>query len=914
MGNRQKLKQVAVKALEHDIVNLDANALEYIGHSLIQVLEGVSLIHRGLNRDGKPVGYTLDTFSADRKIVGEYSTEEGYFDTPFKKLLGDCAHSKKLAPDCKKLVLISNRPCKNSDWPNVAKEVKDVLGDGITIDVYDSQRLADRIYEQTITKNSLVEYFADFLPSLWKAWTENAISHALPETPPDYVEDQARAQIIADALAKSSTVALCGISGTGKSYAAIDYARKYSEKFRNVVWISGTELTGVANLTAVKIARLGVDINLASQLCTAPCLLIIDDWKSDASLIVGLLPKTPHPETRVLVTCIDTPSAGIASVNLPPLSNPAATRVLELGLDDRPAGAQAQEICRRVGSHPLTLAIIRDTVRELGVTWQTIIDDLPNIPNYEGPNHETILQRILLNHGVGVADELRVLKRLGVIAIDAALALAVLGAGGLAKLLRRSLLRKDGRGMCRMHDLVFACLQHFNGGGITDAAIDAKVKQFFSGTWEAGSYHFQRSLQIHAAFIQSWVNVDDPQPSLETYLYQLAESISKSVAFQEKLRAYATESFVAQHEACLSIVEAIEQRYQNEANEKEKELILNEGISNISKGLEKVSDEKLKTDLLHHRGKLLHWSKNSKSAVADFEEVLKRDSGAFQSHLQMARIKAQDDNQECSKHVEIILSAFENDHEAVSITIVLAAFTELEKKPNANLRETQLVSKPSLLMETISLAVAEGFSQPYRTLGRIGRYIFYPHPKALIQMAEKVSFPSPAAAKEKECFDIAECMKSVGKACADHRNNNGENLRWYEQAVEYYDRMPKPNEFQLTMKAEYLILLGRCKDAIKALDQCEAPAKQPHWWHRRSQALLGMNQTSEALTAIEKALSENRDKKYLSAFLQTKAKIEVESNSPNAVTTLETAISNAGDGKFKSALETELEIMKLRFQ
>ena len=160
----------------------------------------------------------------------------------------------------------------------------------------------------------------------------------------------------------------------------------------------------------------------------------------------------------------------------------------------------------------------------------------------------------------------------------------LLGAGGLAKLLRRSLLRKDGRGMCRMHDLVFACLQHFAGGGIADAAIDAKVKYFFSGTWEAGSYHFQRSLQIHAAVIKAWVNADDPQPSLETYLYQLTESISKPVAFSEKLRAYATESFVAQREACLSIVEAMEQRYQNEPNEKDKERILNGESAIFPKG------------------------------------------------------------------------------------------------------------------------------------------------------------------------------------------------------------------------------------------------------------------------------------------------------------------------------------------
>ena len=53
-----------VAALAKDIEQLDAGGIEYVVNCLLQAIEGVSLIHRGLNPDGKPVGYTLDTFSA----------------------------------------------------------------------------------------------------------------------------------------------------------------------------------------------------------------------------------------------------------------------------------------------------------------------------------------------------------------------------------------------------------------------------------------------------------------------------------------------------------------------------------------------------------------------------------------------------------------------------------------------------------------------------------------------------------------------------------------------------------------------------------------------------------------------------------------------------------------------------------
>ena len=43
------------------------------------MLEDNRLIHHGLNKDYRPVGYTIDTFSQDFLVAGEYSTEKEYF-------------------------------------------------------------------------------------------------------------------------------------------------------------------------------------------------------------------------------------------------------------------------------------------------------------------------------------------------------------------------------------------------------------------------------------------------------------------------------------------------------------------------------------------------------------------------------------------------------------------------------------------------------------------------------------------------------------------------------------------------------------------------------------------------------------------------------------------------------------------
>jgi len=95
MGIEETLRRQAVNKIIADVKGLTAEELENVGHGLISILENQNLIHRGLNKKGKPVGYTVDSFSDNRQIVGEYSTDSKYFDASFKKLKEDVDHARK---------------------------------------------------------------------------------------------------------------------------------------------------------------------------------------------------------------------------------------------------------------------------------------------------------------------------------------------------------------------------------------------------------------------------------------------------------------------------------------------------------------------------------------------------------------------------------------------------------------------------------------------------------------------------------------------------------------------------------------------------------------------------------------------------------------------------------------------------
>ncbi len=401
MSNQQKRKEAAIQRIESDVCSLDTNDLEYVGHALVKLDGGQPVIHRGLTRTGKPAGYTVDTFSSDRKTVGEYSTAAEFFEEPFDKFIGDVSHARSQAPDCSLLYLFSSRPCKESVWKKVPEVVHANFPELERFEVYDSRRIATEIYERAIGSNNLVEYFAGFLPSLWQMWTESLISHSTPPLPSDFVPDAARAETVQHTLSLHTRVAIRDISGSGKTYAAIEYAQREGEHFANTLWLAGDELASLTSLSAVRIKRLGVEVNLLSHLRTSACLLVIDDWKGSADALPQLLPQDLHPQTRILLTSIGNVGEGIHAIQLPTLARHSAEAILVVGVDVHPTPQQLEMICERAFFHPLTLAIIRDTVAESDASWDDIIGDLENLPQFEGSDQQTILQRVLLNRRRG---------------------------------------------------------------------------------------------------------------------------------------------------------------------------------------------------------------------------------------------------------------------------------------------------------------------------------------------------------------------------------------------------------------------------------------------------------------------------------------------------------------------------------
>ena len=217
---------------------------------------------------------------------------------------------------------------------------------------------------------------------------EYVSDQAAPGRPPDFVSDPLRVAAVAEAMRAHQVINLCGLSGSGKTYAAIEYVNAHSAAYAAVLWLNGIDLEGVTDLRAVPIQRLGVRLNLAYQLKDHPCFLVIDSYEQEFASLATLLNGKLHSETRVLITSQQR-APNFPNCELPELSDQAVTSLLLIG-PRPPSSNEIAQIIETAGRHPLVLAMLRDLVRETPhITWPILIEDIRDnlgvrMPRFDG--------------------------------------------------------------------------------------------------------------------------------------------------------------------------------------------------------------------------------------------------------------------------------------------------------------------------------------------------------------------------------------------------------------------------------------------------------------------------------------------------------------------------------------------------
>ena len=167
------IKKRVIKDLIDELANVDPVTLEIIGHKVIETIERKPLIHHGINKDYKPVGYTVDTLSQDMSVVGEYSTAGGYFEDSsgrkkenrFEKIEQDVAHALKMAGDMppSKIYLVS---CELEPESFRGKFAKSELfkEHAERVRFLDAREIAKVVFQSSQDNSQAADFYGYYLP------------------------------------------------------------------------------------------------------------------------------------------------------------------------------------------------------------------------------------------------------------------------------------------------------------------------------------------------------------------------------------------------------------------------------------------------------------------------------------------------------------------------------------------------------------------------------------------------------------------------------------------------------------------------------------------------------------------------------------------------------------------------------
>ncbi|MGV0951892.1 MAG: hypothetical protein ACOYB3_14580 [Azonexus sp.] len=281
------IKKRVIKDLIEELADIDSISFEIIGHKVIETIERKKLVHHGINKDYKPVGYTVDTFSQDFTIVGEYSTEEKYFEDSsggknenrFDKIAKDIRHAvvKSGVTPPSKIYLVScdEEPASFRGKFNKSDLAKEHAA---CVNFLDARELAKTIFQSSQDNSQAVDFYRYYLPD----FAQNLDHYEYyGRVPPACVNSQSE-PLFLNAIRRHFAAAaeicvLHRLSGSGKTQAAIDYLHAALPEFGNYLWISGDDWRDGVPLTAIKRSRGGVAINVAGVFNSTRTLLIVDD-------------------------------------------------------------------------------------------------------------------------------------------------------------------------------------------------------------------------------------------------------------------------------------------------------------------------------------------------------------------------------------------------------------------------------------------------------------------------------------------------------------------------------------------------------------------------------------------------------------------------------------------------------------
>lgn len=919
------IKKRVIKDLIDELADIDPVSLEIIGHKAIETIERKPLNHHGINKEYKPVGYTVDTFSQDLSIVGEYSTAAEYFEDSsgrkgenrFDKIENDVKHALKMAGDTppSKIYLVSCESEPESFRGKFAKNAifKEHAG---RLTILDGRELAKKIFQSSQDNSQAADFYGYYLPDFKQNLDNYEYYGRIPSACSHHQTEPKFLEAIRNHF--STGIEICvlhGLSGSGKTQAAIEFVRTAMDEFGNYIWITGDDWAEDVPLTAVKRARGGVAINVAGVFNSTRTLLVVDNLNRPLQAeALGELAPGFALGGRVLVTSqLGTPNSPIHLL-APRLSPETAYQIL--GDDEATASDACRKFVESCRFCPLILAVTRE-ISEIGdIAKEDLYNEVLADPNSaHGNDGVPVMKRLLQRLSDANRKGLVKIANSGSTTFDSRFLTKFIGAGVRASLQRLALIsRTESSADLTVHDLICSAVRDTEDTSTLADAVEDYVA-FHSGDMVPSVLR-----QIHLSLKQLLAADElrgERRPDWLTYaLLQVA-----SVETQE--RHARLEDVALSPDMPLAEMKCIvdsKEFHSYSLPEEDRDAYFQACAIEYEGLARSTADADIRAEMLHHQGKALRRCGQLEAAMNCFRQLLGEEPEWHATHGQIAHVgsqrEASDDlRNEGEEAIAWLIADVLNDSSTVPLRVSLAAISRLRSYTKVAENLGQDASKVRKLSEVVGLSALEGFDQFYEAFLALTSVFLYHHPDACLALVD--AFPdmlaiAPNAIDERQWPNVCESLTNISKTAkfSDQpelsKNARGAAIAFAKEL----SKRSRDDQFLARQLAKTFLEVGEIECAMAAVQRIPDDDRD-HWLlYQQSKVELAMNLSDDALGSAERALAlasqdSKASRRLASYHEQVGLSLQAAGRVPEAIQATRTAIGLAS-GKYKTTLETRL--------
>lgn len=922
----ESIKKRIVKSLIGEIAGLDPLQLELAGHGLVELIEDQKLIHQGINKDYKFVGYTVDTFSNGSTIIAQYSTDQDYFENEgtkekphFAKIENDIKGAEKhRKPDAAtKIYLLSTKEEPPSFRAKFNKtRVANRLGKALNI--VDAGEMAERIYELSIANQNAATFFREFFAGFSQDLDNFAYYGKLPAQCDNHQSDKAITDAIRQHFAKGQNIAvLHGVSGSGKTQAAIDFVRQESKSFESYIWLASGDWHPDVPLTAVHRSRGGAAINVVGMFNSAKTILVIDklDQGPDEAVFKELAPGFAKGGVVIVTSQVALPGVP-GHLPMPQFAKEVAIKIL--GEDPSKPNKNCESFVSACRFSPLLLSAARKIVESQGFSRDSFYQEILAAPEaLDGDDGTSIMKRMLERLDTPLRGALAKIAQSGSTTHDGTFLSHFLGAMPRTRLQRLAILNPaSAPGMLSVHDLICKVMRTDIDGRPLAAEIESFIdlyqgemtpsilRQIHVSRTQIVAEHERRGQRAPDWLVYALLQMNDTRQVFGVY-YTHKIDVTASLA------------------TLMCLIDAREQHAYSLDPETDRQPFYAACIDEYAEAL-KTAQGRHKAELLHHLGKAYRRTGKQNEALECFQNLLELEPGWHATHGQIAHLGASHDatdgiKAEGERSLRFLVSQILADPWEVPLRVSMAALSNLRSYYKF-IRELADDSRAvEALAELIAMSALEGLDQFYDAFVAFTSMFGYRHQKICIDLAATLGdmfSVSPDSIEQEHQMSACEALANVAQAA---RRSGNENVwrRMSELSCEYADAVVSSKAFGTYFArgvAKAYNIAGVPQRALDAIDKIAAD-KGNHWiLYRKAEAQLALNLPAALDTArqsLAQALLDERAKRQIAAYHdQLSQCCKRFGDLSEALEQAMLAVESSESGTYRSDLERRVEELK----